>query len=412
MIKSREDALFFSRPEIGNDAQVPENSFVIDYFDKGKKHYGVVATTILGPAIAYKFNDQHSVGIFTNLRVFGSLQNLPAELGYYQYNPYPDLQDLNLSAFMGAAISWKELGLNYALKLPTASGSMAFGINLKFLTAMEGAFLNSETDIRHQKLQTDIRLYDSPKFSFGYTNSNLQGNDYEVPQNNGSGFATDLGFTYWVEGNQDNYQLKLGASIMDLGFLNFNKNAIEHLIELDSTVTIDANDYPDYNDLEDFNAWVEQLSRDAYGDANRSVNGSDFQVLMPAAFSLQADYAFHPNFYLNGLLIQRIPFKGVTAARGNLFAITPRFEHRWLSASLPISVYNWQNLNVGLAARLAFLVIGTDNLGSWISKSNWTGTDFYVALKINFADLAFGGGGRSYSHKRRRGGGKVKCYDF
>jgi hypothetical protein len=121
---------------------------------------------------------------------------------------------------------------------------------------------------------------------------------------------------------------------------------------------------------------------------------------MPAAFSLQGDYAFTGNVFLNATLIQRFPGGALVPARGNLVALTPRFEHRWFSVSVPLSLYNWQDFRIGLAARLGFLVVGSDHLLSWVGQRDWYGTDAYIALKINpFSD------GRRKKYK-------VRCYDF
>jgi hypothetical protein len=94
--------------------------------------------------------------------------------------------------------------------------------------------------------------------------------------------------------------------------------------------------------------------------------------------------------------------------------VTPRFEHRWFSASLPVSLNNWQSVRVGFAARLGFLILGTDDFGGLFGQGNYNGTDFYIALKINPFNI--GGGlfeGFGGVARRRYGGkGKVKCYDF
>ena len=76
---------------------------------------------------------------------------------------------------------------------------------------------------------------------------------------------------------------------------------------------------------------------------------------------------------------------------------------------------NWATQAIGVAARLGFLYLGTDNLGSFFTKEKLTGADFYVGLKIN----AFSFGSREGSGLRKSSGsrgrqkrGKIKCYDF
>jgi hypothetical protein len=171
-------------------------------------------------------------------------------------------------------------------------------------------------------------------------------------------------------------------------------------------------DYEQFQEAEQLDDLVQLFSQQTLGDSLASRVAEEFNLALPGAFSIQADYAVSPFFFANATLVQRISLGGATAPRGNLLALTPRFEHRWFSASLPVSLYNWQHLRVGFAARLAFLVVGSDHLGSFVGKGDYHGTDFYIALKINPFETnlnLFGGGGG----KRRYGGkGKVKCYDF
>jgi hypothetical protein len=156
---------------------------------------------------------------------------------------------------------------------------------------------------------------------------------------------------------------------------------------------------------------IRQFSDDVLADSLASFESDAFRLALPAALSLSADYGVTEHFYVNALLVQRLPTFALTAKRGNLFALTPRWQHRWFSASAPVSVFNWDEIHLGLAARLGFLVVGSDNIGSIFSKGNFTGSDFYFAIKISPFDLGNSdGGGRG---KRRFGrNGKVKCYDF
>jgi hypothetical protein len=68
---------------------------------------------------------------------------------------------------------------------------------------------------------------------------------------------------------------------------------------------------------------------------------------------------------------------------------------------------------VGLAARVAFLTFGSDNLPSLFYQKKFTGTDFYMGLKINGFSLFKGNGislNRKKSGKLKRR--KIKCYSF
>jgi hypothetical protein len=162
----------------------------------------------------------------------------------------------------------------------------------------------------------------------------------------------------------------------------------------------------DYNRVNSLDEAVELFSYQTLSDPALSYESGDFGIWLPGALSLQADYAVTPGVFVNATLIHRLPYRSNTVKRGNLLAVTPRFEHRWFSAALPLSIYNYSRVQMGAALRLAFITIGTENLGSFIGQSSFTGTDFYLAVKVNPFKVGFdfGGGGRR--------GKNVKCYEF
>lgn len=119
--------------------------------------------------------------------------------------------------------------------------------------------------------------------------------------------------------------------------------------------------------------------------------------------------------FVGALLTQWVPLLHRSLKRPNTLAIVPRFERRWASVSLPIVLNDWQSLRVGLAARLGWLYVGTDNIGSFVKKKRFTGIDVYVGLKINAFSMGLRrGGGSSGGHSTRSGRNlrKIKCYEF
>ena len=131
--------------------------------------------------------------------------------------------------------------------------------------------------------------------------------------------------------------------------------------------------------------------------------------------SIQIDKSLGSLFFLGAAYTQGIPLGPGALQRGSYLAVAPRLEHRWVEAALPVSVYDWEEVRVGLALRLAFLSVGTSHLGGFVQHSNLNTADFYFAIKVNPFELP---GKKSKGWKRgdgryRSGGrGKVHCYDF
>lgn len=407
LIKNRDDAIFFYAPDF-IEATLPEDGYVVDYFNDSRSRNASVLVNVMGPSFAFKIGDQHTVGLFTAVRGAFSTQNIPNEFSYYQYEEIPFNDEFRVSPFNAAVVAWSEIGVNYAYKIPTVDGFLGIGINARYLQGYEAFYFENDRAAGYTKVGGDLLAFNGPQFSFGYTTSNLNYDDGFSLERNGTGFAVDIGAN-WVYGEDDNdYILKLGASLIDFGYINFDKNARDFGVDLNSEVEVDGDAYDNLTEGDEIREAVGIFSTQTLGTPVAALQSTSFRANLPAAITLQADYAITPNIFVNSTLIQRMPFKNIIPQRGNLFAVTPRFEHRWLSASLPLVLYNWQDFRIGLAARLGYLIIGTDNLGSWVGKSDYSGTDIYAGLKFNLVELNFGGN-RSGSRKRRKGP-KVKCY--
>lgn len=409
LLRRRDDAEFVLAEDV--EGQVGPNTFIVDFFNDNRQRRANFTGFVAGPSIVVKIGDRHSIGIFTNIRSATGAQKIDNAYSYYKYDNRPFFDEFEVGPLAGAAMSWTELGLNYAVKIPAGTGSAGFGASLKFLQGYEAGYIENFGTYRHTKLPGNTITIERPDGRFGYVSGNLEGETFRL-QRYGRGVAVDLGFVQTFDEYDEGYRLKIGASLLDIGYLNFNKNAHAHRVNSDATATLSLNDYENFDEPDELDDLIRLFSQDALGDSLASETANSFRMVTPTALSLQADYALHPRFYLNGMLVQRLSFFGIGPPRGNLLAVTPRFEHRWFSASLPVSVFDWRDLHVGLAARLGFLVVGTDHLLSWVGRENYTGTDFYIALKINPFNLGLdlGGGGNG---KRRYGGkGKVKCYNF
>ena len=387
--------------DYNNETQYPPNAIIADYYDNNQKKFVSLLTNVMGPSFMVNLKSGHTFGLFTNFRTAISSQKIPGVLNYYHFDRLPYNEAVKVPPFKAAGMAWSEIGLNYGKRFSTNSGYLDFGVNLKFLQGYEGFFFNSNSNVTVNQVTADTFAIRNPDVSFGFTNANTSGDDYSYSKN-GNGMALDLGVVATIEGDEGEYLWKFGFSVLDIGKINFSSNAEMHEITSSGVVNLYTDEYAYMDGVDQL---VHKLSEQTLGDSTASLSQRNFGVWLPGAFSFQADYAFTPNIFINGTIIQRIAYQGNAVERGNLFALTPRFEHRWFGASLPLVVYNYKQFNFGMAMRLAFLTIGSDNIGSFFGSKDVTGTDIYFALKFNPFDLNFnfGGGGK---------GKGVKCYKF
>jgi hypothetical protein len=405
LYQHRNDAEFI----LAEDKEGPtaDKVFIADFFNNRAKRFAVANAIAIGPAFAIRIGEQHSVGIFANDRLMGSSVNIPNQFSYYKYDARPFNESFEIPKFQAAATFWREFGLNYAFSLPVRNGSLGLGLNLKFLKGIEAAFLETLSPYQHTKQPGNIIMAGLPNGRFGFAQSTKYQNNFIIDEASGRGLGLDLGISY--QANES--KLKLSAALMDLGRIKFDNGAQAHRLDLDSTISIDFDDYEQFKSRDDLEEIVQNFGQNSLSDPDASLDGTAFKMALPAALNLQADYGVTEQFYVNALLMQRLPTFNIGPKRGNLLAVTPRWQHRWFSASVPVSVYNWSKLHVGFAARLGWLVIGSDDMASWFFNKNLTGADFYIALKVNPFEIRKRNEGGPGKHQYGRRG-KVKCYAF
>ncbi len=391
--------------------QTAPNALIADY-NKGKNFYYAQGNVhIMGPSFLAKMKDKHSFGLLTSMRAMAGTRKIPNALGYYEFEEYLKEQEIGIGKFRIAGAAWSEIGIHYGYD---TEENLAFGVNAKYLMGYEGFYFGNKKKTGVIKHDNNVVDFLEANAEFGITNTYASDQNFNGIKKNGSGLALDLGVTYTIDRDYDDgYLLKLGVSIIDLGYINFNKNSEVHEI---SNVDLFSLDLDDYQSVETYDELITMSNNDIFGSLDVSKKGSDFSLTLPTALSLQADYSINKNLFVNATLVQHIPLGKNRLARTDILAISPRFEHRWFGAMLPISVLNYDQIHVGLSLRLAYLTIGSENLASlFASSSDFTGTDFYLALKVNPIKITKRKKNKKWKSRdargvRPRGRGKVKCY--
>ncbi|MFK8008175.1 MAG: DUF5723 family protein [Saprospiraceae bacterium] len=386
--------------DIENTTTIGPNDLVADFNDNKRLKYVSVLANVMGPSLMVQLKNGHSFGFFTNVRSAVSSHDIPTILNYSTFFDTPFSEFVSVDAFKISTMVWSEFGLNYAAKVETNDGYFGLGANLKFINGYEAAYINVKRSVLSAQIQGDTMLFQSPHLNYGVTNSNLEGENPNL-KSNGFGVGVDLGFTYVYEGNEDHYKWKVGVSLLDLGQIELSRNAEEHDLNTDTLVVFPSKQFQSISNQDR----IYLLSEIGLADSTASLTHSSFRMGLPGAISIQADYKIIEYFYVNGVFVQRIPMGVNSIRRNNLMAVTPRFEHRWFGFSMPVVLLNYQKLSLGTSLRLAFLTIGSDDVGSFFGKNDLDSTDFYIALKVNPFNLGLNLGGR----KR---GKNVKCYQF
>ncbi len=403
LIKNSEDI------EAGYNQELnPLSNFYYDFNpDSTSNRFANLQLKVNGPSILFKPDETQAVGVFFNARASMSTKKIPGIYNYYYFAAKGVGETVPLIPAKIASMAWTELGFHYSKSIETYTGKIAIGANIKYLQGYEAMFADLGQMTYSMSVNSDTINVEGVDFEFGYTNSNIDMMDGQnlKAKVNGKGVGVDIGFNYMVDGYEDQYLYRIGISLLDIGAIRFKQNTEVH--RLDTEIDFELSESL-YKSLTTAEALTTQLSNDALGTATASYVGNEFLVGLPAAIALQGDVNIIEGLFVSGQWLQGIAFAEKSVQRESLVNITPRYEHKWGEIHFPISMYNYKSLNVGMSLRLAFLTIGTDNLGSFMKSKKYTGTDFYVGLKLYSFGSGFNIGGINFGGR----GKKVKCYDF
>ena len=308
------------------------------------------------------------------------------ENGVTQYTPQ-HLTDYSLNRFRANSLAYGEAKISYAYTFHKRQRNMYMaGISYKKIFPIVGGAANirsldynvyNDTVLHIDSFLGDAVTHTQPQFS-------MKG-----------GWGFDLGFTYQrMYGgcenyypnssrggcNAQHYKYKIGISINDLGYAKFNADDMEYV-----GYDLAEENILNYANLSTSIAGFPSTLIGLENSPGEGVVRKPFKMSLPTSLSIQYDRNILPHFlYLNATWIHGIPpTKGAFGPRrAHSLAITPRIETKWFDAALPLSLYEYQKVQLGLSLRLYCLTIGTDKLLNYFVPSDLYGADFYFHLKI------------------------------
>ncbi len=405
--------------DLAPEQPVPADAILLDYYDKDRRMRGVSQVHVGGPGFSFRFGENNVIGLTTAIRGEFSAYRIPAIFRYPTFSQIKIGQTVDIQPVQLEAMTWGEIGLHYSRSNSDGDLTTAWGVQPKFLMGFVGGYGRSNGTFQYTPGSNDTAIFNRPTWNYGLSGTLLDAElDAEtvsggVSELGGFGAGIDIGFSWAAAADDEgDYRWRAGVSLLDLGFVRFNRGSEQHLLRLDSIGVIDGNAIS----AENGQGYSRLISDFLMEDPLASLQGQSFSIGLPTALSVQLDVQVMPHLYFAAVAVQRVPLMKNSLKRPSTLAFVPRFEHRWATFSLPVVLNDWQSLRVGLAARLGWLYIGSDNIGSYFTKEKLSGGDVYIGLKIN--GFSFGnGGGKERLKKERSSGGKqnrrkIKCYTF
>jgi len=233
-----------------------------------------------------------------------------------------------------------------------------------------------------------------------------------------STIAISIGAEYIIPAESENfydYDLKVGASLLDLGFNNFQYSNNSRSAVLNRSNISDSLIQATFENLQNAGDVPDSLQQIA---GSVAVLNGNFKVFQPARLVINADKHIAGNFFINGDLT--IPLSAVFVKQQlfvrdmNLLTLTPRFETRLFGFYLPASLNTEMQFWLGGALKAGPLLLGIHNWTNVFSKNKSQNGGAYLALTFrpgrkHDEDGERGGEGRLKS--KRIGGKKVRQYD-
>ena len=375
-------------PRGTDQALLDPNAIYYDFKEAGSRATGSTSVDVSGPSFLMNLKS-FSVGLFTRLRMNAGSHSIPEGLGYYTVRNIPRNQAVNVEKTVSAGMAWSEYGINFSSEKFIPLEGLGWGVNVKFLNGHQGTYARNTEDLSYQRIGTDTVIISNGQAELGLTNSMIE--DQSRPfHSNGTGFAFDLGVSYQLpEGI-------LNISVLDIGGIKFNNDEF-YRANSNGDISIDVSSIREASNLRNAIDALDQELSEAL-NVNSIAAGNEFKIGMPTR--LHVDYAHEIDEKLSVGIAwdQRMPLKTIMAQAENAVTLIPKYEKKWLMFSLPITLYEYQKLRVGMTAKIGFLTVGSDHLLSLVGKSDFRGSSLYAAIKI----FPFGDG----AGRKSKGNGK------
>jgi len=334
---------------------------------------------VMGPSFMFNLNSKSSIGLITRVRGLFNLHNINGELYQNIVDDFDTEENFNfdLNSLNGNLHAYAEIGLVYGrVLLDKQTHFLKGGATLKYLAGGGGLFTNtSNLSGNYSAAQEQVNVNGS--FTYG-TTADFDNQDIDFTETS-SGFGADLGVVYeWRPDDsnlgmrgQNKYKLKLGLSVTDIGSINYDAGKVTRYAANNVTINESEFDEKDIQEILDDNFAGQETTETV-------------TMVLPTALHFAADYKLKNKLYLNlqTSLSMVSPESQQASRMGNVATLSPRFESKWLSAYMPLSLRQYDGFAWGFGLRAGPLTIGSSTILTNLISESSKGADVYVGLKV------------------------------
>ena len=311
------------------------------------------------------------------------------------------LTNANLNA---RTMEWVDYGITYSRVVYDKDAHMVkVGGTIKLLQGVSAGYVYvKDLNYRWENydtisiLQTDVKYAHSQGLvsSKGYAPENLP--DYAKDlfnfKNSSPSVGFDIGAIYEWRPKKDKYKYQMDCT--DHWRLDQNRYTLAAGI---SIVDMGAIRYKAGQYSGDFNANIMNWNvKDAkFPDGLQSVDDTiqahfkvmetkNFTMVLPTRINMFLDYNIAYGFGLNlaGTISPNMAKDRNMVHHVSSVTFTPKYDHAWFGAYLPVTYDALSNLSVGATLRMGPLIVGTQDLLGLFAKKFVSNADIHVALKV------------------------------
>lgn len=332
---------------------------------------------VLGPSFMFNLNKKSSIGIITRGRAFFNLNNINGELFEAIEDEFESDNDITFDSqnLHGTIHAWAEIGLAYGrILMDKQNHILKGGVTLKYLQGGGALFVSSPGFMGQFDRSSEI-LTTQGELNYG-SSEDFDSDDLDL-SNLTSGFGMDLGFTYQWHPNRENdsipiykdqYKLKVGLSITDIGSINYKNTELK---------SYDVNDTVNTSDYEELEEFLDE-------NYNNITTFQDTKIQLPTALHLMIDYRIAKKWLVSAQanLSMVKKDKELTNSIINTITIAPRLETKWFSFYTPLSFRQYGEFAFGGGFRLGPLYVGSGSVFSNLLSDSSKTTDIFLGLKV------------------------------
>ena len=386
------------------------------------------------PSFAVSLSKNISIGFTWRIRSMMNIDNVSPQLAHLMYTGLNESDKTNLTYFNVQLnndqfninqMTWNEYGFDYAqVIVGKGPNFLKIGGRVKIEDGLEAAYLYA-TNLEYKWKNSDTLSLFNSHFTEGQTQNLLDyaggnTNIFNALQNvSSTSLAFDIGavyewrpdyssFIYDMDGQKNierrdksKYKLRIGASVLDIGSITFQKG--------NSAIDFAANQLVNWpvnklnfgaNKLHGFDSIIKS-SPNVYNSAVNNFISTDskstFVFALPTTFSVQVDYNIYKDLYLNFTSSTSPHWLNVESQVHTLsyYTLTPRWDNKWFGLFIPVGINGYGQTTFGATVRLGPFIVGTSNgLNVLLSKQIY-GLNAYAAVKI---PILYGGPPRDRDH--------------